>query len=1349
MPDLSPHLQQKRDLLLDVLYERVEVWSLPVETREGLTYNTLNNIRRRNPRTIERYDEFIGPVVLDIADDVFMRRRNSFPRGFFKGFQGRINGTWAVPYLLENVLEWDDEEIMQKVDYEFFREYNLTGLRREYGDSPSLAIAATMPPIQVWQMQKLPKGFFNSKRNKRRALEWLVRKVGEEEGRKFTDEDLLPNLLRGRHFKERGLGHLLSKYFKGSTFHALDFLWPGRYRPWEFHTAPAGYWNGVDGKKHATAATRWLVEDYLGCGSIHEMEDLPGILRREDFTEAGLASITSMESSWVRLITKAYPGRFREWMFQDYEGRWTDGDIEQKVAEATRWLVGELELEETEIPGVSWSKEFNAAGLHGALTAAGNIHAAFDLAYPGKFRVWEFTVPDNYWKDAKEGKSRRVTATKWLVEDKLKTTVDRLLQNGSGRDKFTEHRLSGAYAAAGGVYKLLKEAYPDTDFASVKKVPRKVSGNGPKIKEPSMFLGETLEQKAQTAARALLAHKQLTPNDLLKKALGIPRKGFAQFGIPWALEAYDGSQTRLFMDALPWFTVMPFHFEPDYFEDDPTNSKAKLAVQWLVGMHLQMPVPDVPHKLRKPHFLEAGLGKLYAKYGNTVYAALDAFPDRWHILDFDKVPNDYWKGEKGKQRALDGVRWLFEEKLPSDEGRKIGINEIPALSSTALFRRYKLLGLLESHFSQSHIQAVMQAYPGRFKPWEFSRVPTGFWRGEGVEARVEDAMSWLLLDRLALPVRTIEAGRVPEHDLTEFGLGSIQHTLKYDWKDLMDIARGSKPFSHRLELANIQRALEVGSRRKVTEDTLGLFDFYDSIRKKPHYSREDRRLLGELPGLIARVQQGSLERIAGEILHTRRARISVQDPKIQALVEEGKKRVARTIPHWKGDGLGLIERIEKFTDTKFRTSVEQSIPEESWQEQEFIARGDELRKKAYSFLRSKFGGQGFDLDDMHGHVMQKVWESLGQFRGDGGAPLESWVFRVAYSKGLNYIAKRSNQPFSELDDQMEQRPSLDASGTLELPKQVSPDEVIDSARAMQRFGEIFRSLGSRQGAVLQLRGQEMKYGEIADELGISQATVKRDLREGRARLLDSIRSDETLSQNANVLRVLRKLDPPKEEEEKRDVVEEKESQRRPKELVGLEGQFAREFTTMRKRLRWSLQKKYGAQGFDVEDMVDRGLERAREKLDRFRGDAALHTWVHRVVHNSAIDYVRSPKNKPSYEFDPTFQARPTAGSEHVTSQIPRPDAGLHQAEDEERSLLAMERLKAIFEEINPDQVRTMQLRGSGMPYKVIAKEMGVAEGTVMSRLFYGRRKLQELIEEDRTLSNNPGVLRVLKDLNEK
>ena len=77
MKQLSPYLQQKRELLLDVLYERVDLWDLPIDTREGLSYNTLNNIRRRNPRTIERYDEFIGPVVLDVADDVFMGRRSS------------------------------------------------------------------------------------------------------------------------------------------------------------------------------------------------------------------------------------------------------------------------------------------------------------------------------------------------------------------------------------------------------------------------------------------------------------------------------------------------------------------------------------------------------------------------------------------------------------------------------------------------------------------------------------------------------------------------------------------------------------------------------------------------------------------------------------------------------------------------------------------------------------------------------------------------------------------------------------------------------------------------------------------------------------------------------------------------------------------------------------------------------------------------------------------------------------------------------------------------------------------------------------------------------------------------
>ena len=70
----------------------------------------------------------------------------------------------------------------------------------------------------------------------------------------------------------------------------------------------------------------------------------------------------------------------------------------------------------------------------------------------------------------------------------------------------------------------------------------------------------------------------------------------------------------------------------------------------------------------------------------------------------------------------------------------------------------------------------------------------------------------------------------------------------------------------------------------------------------------------------------------------------------------------------------------------------------------------------------------------------------------------------------------------------------------------------------------------------------------------------------------------------------------------------------------------------------------------------------------------------------------------------------------------RPDRILIQKELEERVSLAMEKLPRpegglIFREVE------------GLSYQEMAEAMGCSIGTVMSRLHYGRRKMQELLKD--------------------
>ena len=48
----------------------------------------------------------------------------------------------------------------------------------------------------------------------------------------------------------------------------------------------------------------------------------------------------------------------------------------------------------------------------------------------------------------------------------------------------------------------------------------------------------------------------------------------------------------------------------------------------------------------------------------------------------------------------------------------------------------------------------------------------------------------------------------------------------------------------------------------------------------------------------------------------------------------------------------------------------------------------------------------------------------------------------------------------------------------------------------------------------------------------------------------------------------------------------------------------------------------------AEDLVQETLERALERASGFRGDASTTTWLHRILHNLAIDQLRGRREEP-------------------------------------------------------------------------------------------------------------------------
>ena len=146
---------------------------------------------------------------------------------------------------------------------------------------------------------------------------------------------------------------------------------------------------------------------------------------------------------------------------------------------------------------------------------------------------------------------------------------------------------------------------------------------------------------------------------------------------------------------------------------------------------------------------------------------------------------------------------------------------------------------------------------------------------------------------------------------------------------------------------------------------------------------------------------------------------------------------------------------------------------------------------------------------------------------------------------------------------------------------------------------------------------------------------------------------------------------------------------------------------------------------DARELSQDAFVKAFKNLARFRLESSFYTWLCRISMNVAIDHLRRQKLRRTEEFDEGIASRESAG---VISLA-------HHREDPGRNLERKRMRERILEEIEKlpdDQRQVLVLREiDGLSYKEISDVMDIPEGTVMSRLYYARKKLQGSLREQR------------------
>jgi RNA polymerase sigma-70 factor (ECF subfamily) len=146
---------------------------------------------------------------------------------------------------------------------------------------------------------------------------------------------------------------------------------------------------------------------------------------------------------------------------------------------------------------------------------------------------------------------------------------------------------------------------------------------------------------------------------------------------------------------------------------------------------------------------------------------------------------------------------------------------------------------------------------------------------------------------------------------------------------------------------------------------------------------------------------------------------------------------------------------------------------------------------------------------------------------------------------------------------------------------------------------------------------------------------------------------------------------------------------------------------------------------DAWDLAQDSFLKAWKSIKRFRGRSSFYTWIYRIVMNVTIDWLRKKQVKGGDgEFDDSIQLKEV---EPASKTVPKAEALPHEMM--ERSEIRTRIEKAIAQ-LSPEQRAVILMKEiEGMQYHEIAEALGCSIGTVMSRLFYARKKLQSLLRD--------------------
>jgi RNA polymerase sigma-70 factor (ECF subfamily) len=141
------------------------------------------------------------------------------------------------------------------------------------------------------------------------------------------------------------------------------------------------------------------------------------------------------------------------------------------------------------------------------------------------------------------------------------------------------------------------------------------------------------------------------------------------------------------------------------------------------------------------------------------------------------------------------------------------------------------------------------------------------------------------------------------------------------------------------------------------------------------------------------------------------------------------------------------------------------------------------------------------------------------------------------------------------------------------------------------------------------------------------------------------------------------------------------------------------------------------------DIAQETFVRVHRYLPSFKGDSSFFTWTYRIAMNLCLDAQRRKGRVERVDVEQGDEAEIEAAMDPPSAALAGPQRQALNAE-------LRDRIEEALASLSDNHRAILLLREvEGLSYEDLAKVLGIRKGTVMSRLFHARLKMQNKLRE--------------------